>query len=111
MAVQTKADLWVGHTTQDAKLAMLDQKAGNLLDKINRHPQNLQRCDEAIEAAREAVDKKIQERLDYADKLREWQTSLGDAKGEIANYKTDLQAKTVEAAAPQPTQPQVSADR
>ena len=78
--VHKKKCLWDDHTEQDTKLDILDQKAGDLLWKIGRHTTVLQKHDDAVEAARELVDKRIQERIEYANKLAELQASLGESQ-------------------------------
>ena len=78
----SKKCLWDDHTEQDTKLDLLNQHVGDLLSKIGKHLTVLPKHDEAVEAARDFVDKRIQERIEYANKLAEWQAFLADTKRE-----------------------------
>ena len=102
--------VWVEHTELSEKLHKLDQKAGDLVRKIHNHPQTLQTHDDDIEAARAKLAQKIQERINYADKLQTWQQSLADTKVEIAKCKEDLDQEQGESTKPQKVTPAKASD-
>ena len=85
-----KQRVWTQFTEAETQLDLLDQKAGRLLAKINKHSEVLQRHDEAIDKARDVVAEKVKERIEYANKLPEWQIALEETKREIAQCKTTI---------------------
>ena len=103
VAEQLQQAVWDDHTDQEEQLWKLDQKAGKLYSSIQKHPLILKEKDDAVEAAREALNRRIQERLDYAAKRAEWQEALDQVKADIERCKAEVERPR---GVPCPTPPQ-----
>ena len=93
LAEEKRRVVWEDHTDLSARLKKLDQKAGALYHKIQKHPLILKEKDDAVEAAKEVLARKAQERLDYASYLTTWREALEEAKADIEQCKAAMQAE------------------